>query len=132
MPKDLAKTCLYTTRLPKDLKEAAGLRGPTTFVVNRRMKKAKEHYLKAKADGLDYPVLFSDATCCKRLIYVARLIRISVGKEDTHFTVFDFVELDKGRVTQKLVKDSNGKRIAPDFIRPYAIVKTPKFLKAVR
>lgn len=132
MSKDLAKTCLYTTIHPQKIKDASELRGPTTFVVKRRMKKAKEHFLKAKADGLDYPVLFSDATCCKRLIYSARLIRISVGKEDTHFTVFDFVELDKGLVTQKLVKDSNGKRIAPDFIRPYAIVKTPKFLKKIK
>ena len=132
MPKDLAKTCLYTTIHPDKVDYAASLRGPTTFVVGQLMKKAKEHFLKAKADGLDYPVLFSDAACCKRLIYSARLIKISVGKEDTHFTVFDFVELDKGRVTQKLVKDSNGKRIAPDFIRPYAIVKTPKFLMAAR
>ena len=131
MPKDLAETSLYTTIHPQKIKDASELRGPTTFIVKRRMKKAKDHFLKAKNDGLDYPVLFSDATCCKRLIYSARLIMISVGKNDTHFTVFDFVELDEGFVTQQLVKDSNEKRIAPDFTRPYAIVKTPKFLRSV-
>jgi hypothetical protein len=52
--------------------------------------------------GIDVAVLFGDATNCRRLVYWARLTGISVGDEDTHYTVFPVYKLPAVRSTQDL------------------------------
>lgn len=128
MPKELFEFCLYTTILPKTLEKAAYLRGPSTFEVKKRMVKAAGCFRQAKAQNKIIAVLFSDATHCRRLIYWAHLIHISVQGENTHFTVSNVRKLGRVGDTNDLVKVSNGKKLSKNFVRPYAIVKKPTFL----
>lgn len=129
MTNTLADTCVYTILHPDKLAEATRLRGPSTFVVGQRMVTAATLFEGARAAGQKVAVLFGDATYCSQLVYRGLLMAIDVGESDTHYTVFPVRPLRPVRSTQDLVLESTGKRVAEGFIRPYAIVRTPKFLR---
>lgn len=129
MSRPLAETCLYTILHPDALAHAANLRGPSTFVVKQRMVTAGARFREAGA-GRDFVVLFGDAADCTRLIYRGRLVAVSLPPEadDTHYTVDSVAPLPPGHSPQELILESTGEPIAPNFIRPYAICRTPIFL----
>ncbi len=129
MTNPLAATCVYTILHPDRLSEAARLRGPSTFVIGQRMVTALDIFQSARAADEDVPILFGDATNTRRLVYWGRLTSIDVGDEDTHYSVFPIRPLAPGHSPQELVLLSTGKRIAKGFIRPYAICRTPDFLR---
>lgn len=51
-----------------------------------------------------------------------------IDEEGTEFEFSHLVPIRGKQVTQELVLSTTGKTIAPGFIRPYALVQTPKFL----
>lgn len=130
MGRPLAESCLYTILHPDALAHAAQLRGPSTFVVKQRMVTAEALFETAQKAGRDFAVLFGDAADCTRLIYRGRLAAVSLPPEadDTHYTVDSVTPLPPGHSPQELVLESTGETIAPSFIRPYAICRTPSFL----
>lgn len=121
-------TCVYTLLHPDTLATAASLRGPSTFVVGQRMVTAAELFEETRATGQSVAVLFGDATDCRRLIYWARLMAISLGDADTHYSVFPARPLAAIHSPQELLLASSGEPIAEGYIRPYAICQTPAFL----
>ena len=76
------------------------------------------------------PVIFADATDCGRLVYWGILSDIKPGKLGMHSFVRSLRRLRGHHAPQELVLRSTGKTIAPNFIRPYAICRTPAFLNA--
>lgn len=88
MANPLAGTCVYTILHLDKLAQAAGLRGPSTFIVGQRMVTAETLFQEARAAGEDVAVLFGDASDCSKLVYWGRLRAIDVGDLDTHYTVF--------------------------------------------
>ena len=75
-------------------------------------------------------ILFGDAAYGGELIYWGILVDIKLKDATTEYTVKALKRLPKGHTPQELELRSTGKRIAPNFIRPYAICHTPKFLPA--
>lgn len=127
--KRLADVCVYTILHPDRLAEAASLRGPSTFVVGQRMVAARDLLQSAQAAGEDVAVLFGDATDCSKLVYWGRLTAIDVGDDDTHYTVFPILPLTRCHRPQQLILLSTGEPIAVRYIRPYAVCRTPKFVR---
>ena len=128
MARPFTQKCVYTILHPDRLAEAAALRGPSTFVVRQRMVAAETILQGARATKERVAVLFGDATDCSRLVYWGTLVSISVGTNDTHYSVCPLLPLEPGYRPQDLTLDSSGERIAEGFIRPYAICRRPTFL----
>lgn len=72
--------------------------------------------------------MFADATDCTRLLYWGAISDIHIDDGGTSYSVEGLSPIGHGRTPQDLVLRSTGKQIAPDFIRPYAICRTPEFL----
>jgi hypothetical protein len=80
---------------------------------------------KAKAADEVLPVVFADATDCSRLLYWGILTNIVIEGKNTRYS-FKQTRKIKGRHSrQELLLKSTDKPIAPNFIRPYAICRTP-------
>jgi len=76
------------------------------------------------------PVLFGDATNCSRLLYWGVLTDVQIHDGGTRFAVDCVRKLGGKHAPQELVLRSSGKKIAPGFIRPYAICETPAFVNS--
>jgi hypothetical protein len=74
------------------------------------------------------PVVFADAADCSKLLYWGVLSRIQLGENGTKYAVKNLRKLEGRRRPQELFLRSTNKRIKPNYIRPYAIIKTPRFL----
>jgi hypothetical protein len=126
----LSEFCVYTivngTILDCDAKQG----GAVNYLEKRFWITAVKLLEKARDEGMRMPVIFGDANECCRLRYWGLLIEIDVQDCGTHYTVDSLRKLGKHR-TQELVLRSTRKHIAPNFIKPYAICMTPKFLNPV-
>jgi hypothetical protein len=74
--------------------------------------------------------LLGDATDCSRLEYWGLLAGVEIEDEATRFTIDRVRPLPGSHTPQELVLRSTGEHIAPNFISPYAICRTPEFLSA--
>ena len=83
----------------------------------------------AQEDGTDVPVVFADSTDCSRLLYWGVLTKVTLAGETTQYTVDKLRPIPGRHRTQELSLRGTGKQIAPHFIRPYAICKTPEFVR---
>ncbi|MBK5290093.1 MAG: hypothetical protein JJE04_00170 [Acidobacteriia bacterium] len=72
--------------------------------------------------------MFADATDCIRLLYWGILDKIVIKGKITEYNVKQMREFNDSHSPQDLFLENTGKRIAPNFIRPYAICKKPSFL----
>jgi len=128
IPRSLTKDCVYTIvegpqldRLFED-----GLE------VHREERKpwvtAEKMFHDARAANKDLPVLFGDAAHCSRLLYWGLLTDIHLQNGTTSFAVDRLRKIRGKHKTQELVLRSSQRKIAPNFIRPYAICVTPHFL----
>jgi hypothetical protein len=124
---NLFGSCVYTIISPEKFRDAAAHEGPTTFTESKAWVTAARLLEEADHAGLKMPVLFGDATKCSRLLGWGVLEQLTVG-EGTEFVVRDVRPLRR-HSTQELVLKSTRKKIAPGFIRPYALCVTPSFLK---
>ena len=87
-------------------------------------------FAQANADGELMPIIFSDATFCIRLIFRGILTDIEVADRSTKLT-FGPLKRIHGKRTQELVLRHTGKQIADNYIRPYAVCRTPEWLHAL-
>ncbi len=120
--------CVYTIVHPDRLEAAYQQRGSITWPENRRWVTVSELLKTARKQGQQMAILFGDATDCNRLLYAGDLERVKIGDRQTEYTFSSLRPLDDGHKPQDLYLRSTGKRIAPVFIRPYAICHTPGFL----
>jgi hypothetical protein len=73
------------------------------------------------------PVILEDATKCTQLLGWGVLKSLSVNRR-TKYVVVGLRSLRR-RSTQELVLKRTGEHVAAGFIRPYAICRTPSFVK---
>jgi hypothetical protein len=127
MNRHLFGSCVYTIISPEKFLNAAAHEGPTTFTESKAWVTGAKLLQEADRAGLEMPILFGDATKCSRLLGWGVLQQLTVG-EGTEFVVRDVRPLRR-HSTQELVLKSTRRKIAPGFIKPYALCFTPSFLK---
>jgi hypothetical protein len=131
MAKVLSEYCVYTIVHTDLLAEATRQGKTTTFRESKAWATGRQLWQQAQAAGVGFPVLLGDATNCSRLEYWGLLTAVEIEGEATRFTVDRVRPLPGSHAPQELVLRSTGEQIAPNFIRPYAICRTPAFLSAL-
>jgi hypothetical protein len=128
MAMELAEHSIYTILHTDKLAKAVQDGGPETFQESRTWVTGQELWHRARAEGKDLPILLGDATDCSKLVAWGLLTNIEIEGEATAYTVDRVRRLTGNHRPQDLVLRSTGERIAPNYIRPYAICMTPSFL----
>jgi hypothetical protein len=131
MQEVLFEFAIYTIAHRDKLDKAAQRTQPTKFSEARAWKTGYALLSKAKAEGAVMPVVFADATDCSRLLYWGILVDIAIEDKTTQYSFKQMRKIKGRRSPQELVLKRNDKAIAPNFIRPYAICRTPSFLREV-
>jgi hypothetical protein len=126
----VSKVSIYTIVHPGRLATAATKVEASGFQEGRPWITGRRLWREAKAGGAAMPVLFGDATDCKRLIYWGVLTKVVVDEKTrtTKYFVKQVRKLKGGHTPQQLVLKNSGKCIAPKFIYPYAICWAPQFV----
>jgi hypothetical protein len=127
MQQVLFEFSIYTIAHRDKLAKAASRSGATKFSEARAWKTGYDLWGKAKAAGAVMPVVFADAADCSRLLYWGVLTNIVIEDNTTQYSVKQMRKL-KGRHSPQELLLKSGKAIAPKFIKPYAICRTPSFL----
>ncbi len=122
---DLAASSVYTISHPARLAHAS--QTGEQVREGKRWVEAEKLFKQAKADGVEMPILFADASDCSRLIAWSVLKTLAVSGNGTQYGVGQLFAV-RGKTPQDLVLKSTGSTIAPGFIRPYAVCETPDFL----
>jgi hypothetical protein len=130
MAQELSDSCIYTIVSAKTLAKASARGGAATFTEKKAWVTGYDLWQKAVAQNLGMPILFADAADCSRLLCWGLLTRVQFDdRTSTNYTVDRVRKLSGRHSPQELLLRSTGKRIAPGFIRPYAICVTPSFLE---
>ena len=130
MTHQLADSCIYTIVDAKKLAKASARSGPATFTEKKPWVTGHNLWQRAMSENLRMPVVFADANDCSRLLYWGMLSEIRFDGASTKYTVDRVRKLPGRHSPQELTLRSSGKKIAPNFIRPYAICVTPSFLES--
>jgi antitoxin HicB len=128
---NIAEYCVYTIVDRKKLARAARS-GRARFEERKPWTTASKLWETARSSDRTMPVLFGDATDCSRLLYWGLLTDVHVQDGLTRFAVDKVRKISGKHAPQELVLRSSGNKIASGFIRPYAICKTPSFVKSKR
>jgi hypothetical protein len=126
--RQLFEFSVYTIVHKNKLDEAVRSGGNITVREEKAWTTGYDLLSKAKAAGAEMPVVFADATDCSRLLYWGILTEVVIEDQTTKYSVKQMQEINGSHSPQKLLLKSTGKQIAPNFIRPYAICRTPSFL----
>lgn len=125
----LSPFCIYTIRQSGELHEISKNGGAAELTEGKPWTEAKKLLGKAQRDNLWMPILFAAAEKTEKLIYYAELTNITPRRNGTTYS-FTRLTLIDGRFPEtRLTLKSTGRRIHPNFIKPYAICHTPTFLK---
>lgn len=126
--RSLTEFCVYTIVDGRRLRRLAKEEQIEPFDEGKRWVTAQRLWLKAKGTGEGMPVVFADATECNRLVYWGLLTEVHLTDEGTRFEVDRLRKVAGTHSPQELVLRDSGKTIAPHFIKPYALCRTPRFL----
>jgi hypothetical protein len=128
-PPTLAALCVYTIRRISDLKSVVGKKG--SFDEKKRWITGKQLHDDAKRLEHRLPIIFWPAEKTLELFGWALLDDIIITAEGTHYEFSNLKPFDKPIEKAELEK-RNGDRLNENFIRPYAICRTPPFLLATQ
>ena len=78
--------------------------------------------------GEKIPILFGDATDCSRLTHWALLDDVHIDDGETRFSFSRLKRFRPVRATHDLRLVSTNEKLSRDYIRPYALVRTPSDL----
>jgi len=121
--------CIYTIRDRKIMAVEVLRGGPVTFHENKPWVMGYKLWQEAQKAQIPMPVLFADAArYTNKLFYWGVLTAIELTDDGTTVTVDRLRRFSKSRKTQELVLRSTGQHIAPNYIYPYAICRTPSFI----
>lgn len=124
----LYKYCISTIASGDKLSQFAS-RGWGELSEHSQWKTGKVLFQDASENGTSMPVIFSDAAYnTEDPLFWGTLRRVDVADRQTTFR-FDDIKSIRGHRRQELVLRRTGQRIAPHYIRPYAICFTPDFLE---
>jgi len=121
--------CVYTIKHSNDLNVSVFGTREGTFTENNRWTKAKKWLDDAHANNQDLIIIFAPAENTRYLHSWGIVTKIQVNEDKS--TTYSFKELaafvpfENGVYKHELVLKGTGKNIAPDFIRPYALCRTP-------
>jgi hypothetical protein len=127
MQQTLFEFSIYTIAHPDKLAKAAARKVATGFSERKVWKTGYDMLNKAKAANAVIPIILGDATDCSRLLYWGILTKIEIDDETTRYSVKQIQKI-KGKHSPQDLLLRTGTAIAPKFIRPYAICRTPSFL----
>lgn len=127
---NISDYCAYTVVDGKQLARVAKEGHPGQFEERNPWVTASKLWQKARSAERAMPVLFGDAAHCSRLLYWGVLTDVHIHDGGTRFAVDRLRKLSGKHAPQELVLRSSGKKIAPGFIRPYAIFETPPFVNS--
>jgi hypothetical protein len=110
--------------------EEFALKGTGSITERRAWKTAKRLLADADKQGRGMPIVLSDAAYnAERLRLWAILKKVEIEGDQTTVRFNDVQRIRGNHGRQDLRLKSSGEPIKPHFIRPYAICKTPPFLK---
>lgn len=124
----LHATTVYTIIDPRRLHAAdRGTRPSKPLSEGRRWKAGQQALEEARENGRDLAIVFADARDTSRLIFTAVLHSIEFLGGSTRFTFTRLTPLHD-RTKTELRLASTGEVLSAGYIRPYAMVRTPRFL----
>lgn len=130
MVAELAEECIYTIVHRQRLEEVAAAGGTATFREAKPWVSAANLLAAAHRNGRALPIVFADAAECSALLFWGELREVRIDEQGTEYTVGSLHPIEGEHAPQDLVLLRSGRTIAPDFIRPYALCRTPAFLSA--
>jgi hypothetical protein len=124
-PAALFRLAIYvnagTDRLQKMSK---GAKSSLPITENKRWSKGEKLFLEAQRRGEELPLVFAQYA---ELTFWAVAREIALKENSTQYRFANLLPL-RGRRRSDLVVDSTGSQLPDDFIRSYALVRTPPFL----
>ncbi len=128
--KPLFPKAVYVNRRPDSLEDAdRGAHPSLTLTEHKGWRRAKRFFDQAERQGYELPLIFAYEY---ELLYWAVAREISIYETDDRATTeYRFAELQKlkgGYYRNDLTVLETGKPLSRNFIRSYALVKTPDFL----
>lgn len=123
-----SEACIYTILHVDKLAAFHRNGGYGTAREARGWATGQKLFLAARHAGHVMPILFADAADCSRILYRAEILAIDVDAQGTRYAFQGLRPLAGKHAPQELRLLKTGAHIAPHFIRPYAICRTPGFL----
>ena len=124
-----SESCVYTITHPDTLSHFERDGGCGFIDEVKQWPTAIKLWHEAQASNQALPIVFADATDCSKLIYSARVSSIVTDDEGTQCQFFQLEPIKGRHSPQELTLLKTGEKIAPGFIRPYALVQTPRFVR---
>lgn len=124
----LSEFCIYTIRHPEELESARDAGYSIAWEEKKRWAQGVRLLEQACRENTRLPLLFGDATNCSLLTHWAVIQDIHLLPTGTKYTFSPPKRIPGRHSPQELALQSTGELIAEDFIKPYAICKTPRFL----
>jgi hypothetical protein len=126
---DYADYCVYTIRHSNLIKEFSLSEGPhTIYSKSKPWTSAKQMISDARRQGKVVPLLFAPAEDTTNVVACADLMSVKTGR--TNSCIFENVRNLTPPLKKTQLKKRNGQRIDINFIRDYAICKTPPLKSA--
>jgi len=123
---DVFGTCVYTIHRPEALEEASRSDAASAWLrENRRWASVPGLLQEAWRRGQILKVLFADARDTRSVIFSADLDAVVLDEKGTRFR-FRNMRPVRRMAKHSLILDRSGRRLAANFIRPYALCRTPK------
>jgi hypothetical protein len=128
----ISRYCIYTIRDRKELESLAKAGGEWTLREGKPWIGGRFLLDQARLANEAMPVLLADACDCSKIIFWGFLTSIDIleTRPRTFFTLDRLRRVLRSHAPQELTLKRTGKKIAPNFIKPYAICLTPQFLRA--
>lgn len=124
------ENCVYTIKHSEEIEELLSSTRQGTFREYKNWSGAKKLFESAQSNSKYFIILFAPAEATWFLHSWAIITDIKIS-EDLSYTDYSFQNLKKIKTEfdkTKLILLSNNQNIDPNFIRPYALCKTPNEL----
>lgn len=127
----LYEFCVYTMRHQEDLGFVLAGDRKATFREKKSWKTARTLFEDSKYKSRQMPIFFSAADEQSGIIYVALIENILIDSEKvTNYTFSNLMKLRNAKPLSSLILKRNATRLSDNYIRPYAICKTPSQLSS--
>jgi len=128
--RSLSAYCIYTLLHSDELHRQAAEGGRHSLTEQKAWKTGSQLWAEAEQSGERMPIVFSGADVETGLFYWATIDDITVDYENRH-TICSYSNLreitPRRKRSQLQLRDGN-RKLSDDYIRSYAICKTPSFL----
>jgi hypothetical protein len=128
--KGLLDFAIYTIRRSSDLRELAARQGKGKFTEKKKWATGLRLFEQAKQRGEHLPIIFAGGERIDGLLYWAIVTDLQSSGESTSYSFANLRRLRSKPSLSSLTLKSTSKPLSNDFIRPYAIVHTPSYIRA--